>query len=107
MRFLLPGLLAVLLAVTIPLALTGGASAEASPMTLASEITASPPAHDCCTPQPEYRHGDCAACATVGQPAIGPATIRLPRDIRHHPTSRNMESATIPLLLPPPGSATT
>ncbi len=105
MRFLMSALLAIMLAVTMPLALTGAASAEASPMASMAETSASPVAHECCTTQPDSPHGDCAACAAIGHAEVKANAARLPRRIRHIPPLQDMKSARPRLPLPPPRSA--
>jgi hypothetical protein len=104
MRFLLSALLAVMLAVMMPLALTGAASSEASPTASKVETSLSPAAHECCTPQPDSPHGDCAACAAIGHAETTPNAARLPRRIRHIPAPQDMKSARPRLPLPPPRS---
>lgn len=102
MRLLLSVVLAALLAVTMPLALTGAASAEASPMASMAETSVPPAAHECCTPQPDSQHGDCTACAAIGHAEVTPNAARLPRRIRHIPPLVDMKSARPRLPLPPP-----
>ncbi len=105
MRFLMSALLAIMLAVTMPLALTGATLAEASPMASKVETSLSPAAHECCTPQPDSQHGDCAACAAIGHSEVTPNAARLPRRIRHVLPLQDMKSARPRLPLPPPRSA--
>ena len=105
MRLLLSVVLAALLAVTMPLALTGAASAEASPMASMAETSASPVAHECCTTQPDSPHGDCAACADIGNAEITSNAARLSRRIRHFPPLQDMKTARPRLPRPPPRSA--
>ena len=101
MRFLLSALLAVMLAVTMPLVVMG-ASAEASPMASMAATSPSPTAHECCTTQPDSPHGDCTACAAIGHAEVTPNAARLPRRIRHIPALQDMKSARPRLPLPPP-----
>lgn len=105
MRFLMSALLAIMLAVTMPLALTGAASAEASPMDSMADATVSPVGHECCTPQQDTMHGDCAACAAIGHAEISLIASRISLSIRHDPITQAMKSATARLPLPPPRPA--
>lgn len=91
MRFLLSALLAVMLVVTMPLALTGAATAEASQTASIAETSVPPAAHECCTPQPGLQHGDCTACAAIGHAEVTPNAARLPRRIRHIPALQDNE----------------
>ncbi|WP_299913553.1 hypothetical protein [uncultured Paracoccus sp.] len=83
MRFLLSGLLVLLLAVNMTSASLGADSAAQQQPTAMMGPGVQQTAHDCCTEPLKLRHGVCAICAAVHQAEVMPLESRLPRKMQH------------------------
>lgn len=105
MRGLLSFVLAILLAISLPMGLQGSgpaAQAQAAPVT-AADIA--PAQHMCCTGRQKSAHGDCGTCALLGLAEAAPDMVLAGRAIRHVSLSRPVRTAAPRLPLPPPRSA--
>lgn len=101
MPALLSFALALLLAVAMPMASVGTASAAEAQVSMMAGLDEQ---HDCCTGLLESFHGDCNACAAVDLADAKPKVIVLPRAIRYERSSRPVRTVFQRLPLPPPRS---
>jgi hypothetical protein len=105
MRVLLSCLLATLLAVTMPMAFPGAASAAPSHAALVSAPHIPPAPHGCCTAPQKTAHGDCQVCAAIDLAGTARQMLRLPRTVRFSSMSLTVRSAALRLPLRPPRTA--
>lgn len=102
MPTLLSFALALLLAVAMPIASVGTASAAEAQVSMMADLDQQ---HACCNGLQGSFHGDCNACAAVDLANAKPKVVVLPRAIRYERTSQPVRTAFQRLPLPPPRSA--
>lgn len=102
MPTLLSFALALLLAVAMPIASVGTASAAEAQVSMMADLDKQ---HACCNGLQGSFHGDCNACAAVDLANAKPKVVVLPRAIRYERTSQPVRTAFQRLPLPPPRSA--
>ncbi len=104
MRFLLSGLLVVLLAINMTLASLGAETSSQSQTTIMGPGVQQT-AHECCTEPQKTRHGACAICVAVHQADAMALDARLPRRVQHFLSPRPTKTTDLRLLLRPPQRA--
>lgn len=105
MRGLLSFVLAILLAITLPMGLRDSDPAAQAQMTQVTAADIAPAQHVCCTGRQKSPHGDCGACALLGLAEAAPDMALAGRAIQHETLSRPVRTAAPRLPLPPPRSA--
>ncbi|WP_157935960.1 hypothetical protein [Paracoccus zhejiangensis] len=105
MRFLLSGLLVLLLAINMTLVPSGTESAGQQLTTATMGPGVVQTTHECCPESQKPRHGACAMCVAVHPAGAMPLDACLPRKVEHFPSQWLAETTELGLPLRPPQCA--